>query len=471
MSWFNQRTGSVALNGNAAGAAVVEPASPKKAESIAEAPQPVSDNFSEIKFRVHERLLKELDLGKVQQKQGPELRKSIEEAAAMMLTAMELPISRQERQRIIREIADEILGFGPLEPLLADATVTEIMVNGPREIYVERQGRLYMADAAFRDEAHIMRIIDRIVSPLGRRIDESSPMVDARLPDGSRVNAVIPPLAVDSPTITIRRFSKDPFTIDNLVEFGTLTPEIAAYLKACVEARINMVVSGGTGSGKTTLLNVLSAFIPARERIVTIEDPCELQLRQPHVVRMETRPPNIEGKGEVTQRMLVKNALRMRPDRIIVGEVRAGEAFDMLQAMNTGHDGSLTTAHANTPRDALARIENMVLMANLELPVRAIREQIASAINVVVHVNRLRDGTRRLTHVTEVVGMEGDMITLQDIFTFKQQGVDSDGKVIGRLQATGLRPRSVERFEQEGIQLPPDIFAMRPANGHASGRR
>ena len=306
-----------------------------------------------------------------------------------------------------------------------------------------------------------MQVIEKIVSPIGRRIDESSPMVDARLLDGSRVNAIIPPLALDSPTLTIRKFARDPFTVDNLIEFGTLTAPVAAFLKACVEARINTVVAGGTGSGKTTLLNVLSAFIPSRERIVSIEDPCELQLRQPHVVRLETRPPNIEGKGEVSQRLLLRNALRMRPDRIIVGEVRSGEAFDMLQAMNTGHDGSLTTVHANSPRDALARIENMVLMASLDLPVRAIREQIASAIQLLIQLVRMRDGTRRITHVTEVVGMEGDVVTMQDIFVFRQQGLDADGRVQGVMQSTGLRPRCADKFEQEGINFPPDIFALR----------
>ena len=469
MSWLIQRPNSTNASGN--GTSNGDHASHKKVELPSDPSPSVTDAFTEAKHRIHERLLKEMDLDKLKERQGPELRKAVEEAAAMMLTSLEMPISRTERQRIAREVADEILGFGPLEPLLADASVTEIMVNGPREIYVERKGLLDIADVAFRDEAHIMRIIDRIVSPLGRRIDESSPMVDARLPDGSRVNAVIPPLAVDSPTITIRRFSKDPFTVEKLMEFGTLTAEIATFLKACVEARINTIVAGGTGSGKTTLLNVLSAFIPARERIVTIEDPCELQLRQPHVVRLENRPANIEGKGEVTQRQLVKNALRMRPDRIIVGEVRAGEAFDMLQAMNTGHDGSLTTAHANTPRDALSRIENMVLMASLDLPVRAIREQIASAINMIVQVARLRDGSRRVTHVTEVVGMEGDMITLQDIFLFRQQGVDQNGRVIGALMPTGLRPRCIDKFEQEGILLPPDIFALRRPNGPVAMRR
>ncbi|HVC34461.1 MAG TPA: CpaF family protein [Chloroflexota bacterium] len=420
-----------------------------------------SDPFVEIKFRVHEELLRQLDLEKVQQKQGAELRKAIEEAAGTMLAAQETPLSRQERLRLVREVADEVLGFGPLEPLLADPTVTEVMVNAPRRVYFERKGLLHLSEVVFRDEAHIMRIIDKIISPLGRRVDESSPMVDARLPDGSRVNAIIPPLAVDSPTITIRKFARDPLTVENMIEFGTFTPEIAAFLKACVESRINTVISGGTGSGKTTLLNVLSAFIPPRERIVTIEDPCELQMRQPHVVRLETRPANIEGKGEVTQRQLVKNALRMRPDRIVVGEVRSGEAFDMLQAMNTGHDGSLTTVHSNTPRDALARIENMVLMASLDLPVRAIREQVASAINLIVHLSRLRDGSRRVTHVTEVVGMEGEMVTMQDIFLFHQQGFDQGGRVRGGIQATGLRPRCVDKFEQEGIVLPGDLFAQR----------
>jgi pilus assembly protein CpaF len=423
------------------------------------------DLFIEIKFRVFEQLLRQIDLDKVQQKEPSQLRKAVEEVAHSLLAAQETPLSRQERNRLAREIADEVVGFGPLERLLADPSITEVMVNGPRQVYFERKGMLNLSDVVFRDDAHIMRIIDKIISPLGRRVDESSPMVDARLPDGSRVNAIIPPLAVDSPTITIRKFARDPLTVENLIEFGTLTAEVATFLKACVEARINTVISGGTGSGKTTLLNVLSAFIPPRERIVTIEDPCELQLRQPHIVRLETRPPNIEGRGEVTQRQLVKNALRMRPDRIIVGEVRAGEAFDMLQAMNTGHDGSLTTVHANSPRDGLARIENMVLMANLELPIRAIREQVASAINMIVHLSRLRDGTRRVTHVTEVVGMEGDMITLQDIFLFHQMGVERDGRVKGVIQATGLRPRCVDKFEQEGIILPPDTFAQRGGQG------
>jgi pilus assembly protein CpaF len=326
-------------------------------------------------------------------------------------------------------------------------------------VFFEQKGLLHLSDRVFRDDDHIMRIVEKIVVPINRRIDESSPMVDARLPDGSRVNAIIPPLAVDGPTVTIRKFSRDPFTVDDLVGFGTLIPEMVDFLQACIRTRLNTIVSGGTGSGKTTLLNVLSSFIPANERVVTIEDPCELQMRQRHVIRLETRPPNVEGKGLVAQRDLVRNALRMRPDRIIVGEVRAGEAFDMLQAMNTGHDGSLTTAHANSPRDAIARVENMVLMAGLDLPVRAIREQVASALDLIVHVSRLSDGTRRVTHVTEVVGMEGQTVTLQDVFLFQQTGVDARGKVLGQVVSTGLRPHFVERFEAAGIHLPAEIFA------------
>jgi pilus assembly protein CpaF len=416
------------------------------------------DPFSELKLKVHEQLMRDLDLDKVQQTGGDKLREAVEEAAGQLLLVQDVALSRQERLRLAHEIADDVLGLGPLEALLADVTVTEIIVNGPRQIYVERKGLLYPSEATLRDKAHIMRLIEKIVEPIGRRIDESSPMVDARLPDGSRVNAIIPPLAVDGPLLTIRKFARDPLKVDDLIGFGTLTPQIATFLKACVQAKINVVVSGGTGTGKTTLLNVMSGWIPPRERIITIEDVCELQLRQPNVGRLEARPPNLEGRGEVTQRMLVRNALRMRPDRIIVGEVRSGEAFDMLQAMNTGHDGSLTTVHSNTPRDAIARIENMVLMANLELPVRVIREQIASAISLVVHLTRLRDGSRRVTHVTEIVGMEGDTVTTQDVFLFRQQGVDDNGRVRGTITATGIRPKCVERIEQEGVVLPTDVF-------------
>jgi pilus assembly protein CpaF len=428
----------------------------------------IPDATSEVKFQIYEQLLRELDLEKVQHMQGPELRKAIDDATTTMLLARDEPLGRQERQRLVREIGDEILGLGPLEPLLADPGVSEIMVNGPRQVYVERGGLLSLSDVTFRDNLHVMRIIEKIISPLGRRIDEASPMVDARLADGSRVNAIIPPLAIDGPGLTIRKFSRDPLTVEDLVRFGTLTPAIATFLQACVQAKLNIIVSGGTGTGKTTMLNVLSAFIPPRERIVTIEDPAELQLRQPHVMRLETRPANIEGKGEIGQRQLVRNALRMRPDRIILGEVRSGEAFDMLQAMNTGHDGSLTTVHANTPRDALARVENMVLMASLELPIKAIREQVASAINLIIQLNRLRDGSRRITHVTEVVAMEGDVITMQDVFLFRQQGLDPEGRVLGSIQGTGLRPRSVDRCEKEGISLPPELFA--PSGGMPGDR-
>ena len=433
-------------------------------------PGSVVDAFAELKLKVHEQLLRDLDMQKVQDAAGIGLRQAVEEAAGHLLLVQEVALSRQERLRLTREIADDVLGLGPLEPLLADATVTEIIVNGPRQVYVERKGLLWPTEVTLRDRAHIMRLIEKIVEPLGRRIDEGSPMVDARLPDGSRVNAIIPPLAVDGPLLTIRKFAQDPLKVEDLIAYGTLTPPIATFLKACVQAKMNIVISGGTGTGKTTLLNVLSGFIPPRERIITVEDVCELQLRQPNVGRLEARPPNLEGRGEVTQRMLVRNALRMRPDRIVVGEVRSGEAFDMLQAMNTGHDGSLTTVHANTPRDALSRIENMVLMANLELPVHVIREQLASAINLVVHLTRLRDGSRRLTHVTEIAGMEGDVVTTQDIFLFRQQGVDDNGQVRGSIHATGIRPNCVERFEQEGIALPLDVFAPGGSDGRGDDR-
>lgn len=416
------------------------------------------DPLADLKFRVQTRLLQQIDMSKFNGRARSELQSDVSNAVGTVLRNEDVVLSRQERQQIINDVVDEVLGLGPLEPLLQDPTISEIMVNRPRQIYIERRGKLSMSDKSFRDENHIMHIIDRIISPLGRRVDESSPMVDARLADGSRVHIVIPPIALDSPTITIRKFSKDPFTVDDLINFGTFSPEMADLFRACVMAKLNIVVSGGTGTGKTTFLNVLSSFIPWSERIVTIEDPAELQLRQPHTVRMETRPPNIEGKGQIVQRDLLRNALRMRPDRILVGEVRSGEAFDMLQAMNTGHEGSLTTVHANSPRDALARIENMVLMAGLDLPIKAIRDQMASALQLIIHLSRLPDGSRRVTHVTEVVGMEGQIITLQDVFEFRQQGVDETGRVIGRMRATGLRPKFAERFERMGIGLPAGTF-------------
>ncbi|WML43335.1 CpaF family protein [Neobacillus sp. PS3-40] len=363
-----------------------------------------------------------------------------------------------DRKKVVEELINDLTGFGPINPLLLDEDVSEVMVNGPRHVYCERKGRLTLTSIQFRDNEHVMSVIEKIVSPLGRRIDESSPMVDARLPDGSRVNAIIPPLALNGPTITIRKFSKDPFQISDLVNFGTISEEMAIFLEVCVKARLNLFVSGGTGSGKTTTLNVLSNFIPEDERIVTIEDAAELQLGQDHVVSLESRPPNIEGKGAVTIRDLVRNSLRMRPDRIIIGEVRGAEALDMLQAMNTGHDGSLATGHANSPRDMIARLETMVLLAGVELPIKAIREQIAGAIDVIIQQSRLKDGTRKIVSITEVQGLEGDIIVLQDIFTFRQDAVSSEGKVIGRLVPTGVRPKFYERLEASGIHIPIGVF-------------
>ncbi|MFH1486900.1 MAG: CpaF family protein [Chloroflexota bacterium] len=424
-----------------------------------------SDLFIELKSKIHERLINELDLHKLGSRDPASLRASVEGATSLMLLKEDIPISRQERARLVVEIADEVCGLGPLEPLLHDPSVTEILVNRPNQIYVERNGRLCLSNKVFKDDGHVMRIVEKIIAPLGRHIDEASPMVDARLQDGSRVHVIIPPLALDGPVISIRKFSKEALSVNDLANLGALTAEVAELLKCCVEGKVNVVVSGGTGTGKTTMLNVLSSFIPHSERVITIEDPAELQLQQPHVVRLETRPANAEGKGEVLQRDLVRNALRMRPDRIIVGEVRGGEAFDMLQAMNTGHEGSLTTVHANSPRDALSRIENMVLMAGMDLPSRAIREQVASAIHLIAQLRRLADGSRRVVQITEVAGMEGDVVTLQDIFEFHYVRDSAEGRSLGILRATGLRPKLVEKLEMRGIVPPPDIFA--PTGGKA----
>jgi pilus assembly protein CpaF len=417
------------------------------------------NSYIDLKTRVQNKLLSELDHQSMDITRKNEVRAHIEELFNAILADESMVLSRAERHNLFESIVAEILGFGPLEILLADDTITEIMVNGPRNIFIEQKGNITRANVTFESDEHVMRIIDRIVAPLGRRIDESSPLVDARLPDGSRVNAVIRPIALCGPTVTIRKFSKKPLTVDDLIRFGSMTKEIADFLRACIIARLNIVVAGGTGSGKTTLLNVLSSFIPNDERIVTIENAAELQLRQEHVVTLETRPSNIEGKGQISIQDLVVNSLRMRPDRIIVGECRSGEALDMLQAMNTGHDGSLTTAHANTPRDTLSRLEVMCLMSGMDLPVRAIREQIASAVDMIAQQNRLRDGSRKIEKITEVQGMEGEIITMSDIFEFEQTGIEG-GKIIGRIRPTGLRPKFIDRIEQAGIHLPPSVFGV-----------
>jgi len=419
---------------------------------------PVRESLREVKFRVQSRVIQDLD-PKLDLANQIEVRRQIEEIFSRVVDEESLALTRAERLRMLEQITDEIIGLGPLEPLLRDDTVTEIMVNGPRQVYIERNGRLELTNVVFQNDDHVMRIIDRIIAPIGRRIDESSPMVDARLTDGSRVNAIIPPLSLVGPVVTVRKFSASPFTVDDLIRFGTATPEMFDFLRACVEARLNIFMSGGTGSGKTTTLNVLSSFIPNDERIITVEDAAELQLRQEHVVTLESRQPNIEGHGAVPIRELVRNCLRMRPDRIIVGECRGGEALDMLQAMNTGHDGSMSTGHANSPRDMLSRLETMVLMAGVDLPLRAIREQVSAAVDLIVHQSRLKDGSRRIQYITEVQGMEGDIIVMQDVFLFEQTGV-IEGKIQGRLRATGIRPKFVEKFEVMGIHLPAGLFGF-----------
>ena len=416
------------------------------------------DAYVDLKNRIQQKLIAELDPSMDITKTA-EVRATIQEMFEGMLAEESIVLTRNEKRRLFESIVSEILGFGPIEQFLHMDNITEIMVNGPKNVYIEQKGRIIKTPVTFENNDHLMRIIDRIVAPLGRRIDEGSPMVDARLPDGSRVNAVIPPISLVGPTLTIRIFSKTPLTVENLIELGSITPEAVEFLKACVIAKVNVIISGGTGSGKTTLLNILSGFIPNNDRIVTIENAAELQLRQEHVVTLESRPPNVEGRGQVTIQDLVINSLRMRPDRIVVGEVRGGEALDMLQAMNTGHDGSLTTLHANSPRDMLARLETLVLMAGMDLPHRAIREQIASAVDLVVQQERMRDGTRKVTSISEIQGMEGDVITMSEIFRFEQTGLEN-GRVIGRLRPTGLRPKFMYRLQEAGITLPPSIFGI-----------
>jgi pilus assembly protein CpaF len=414
--------------------------------------------YQELKVRIHQRLLDRADLAVMESLPAERLREEIAILVERLLAEAAVVVNDSERASLVRDIQHEMLGLGPLEPLLADPTVSDILVNGHAQVYVERRGKLECTEVRFADGAHLLKIIDKIVSRVGRRIDESSPMVDARLPDGSRVNAIIPPVALDGPVVSIRRFAVVPLKIEDILQYKTLTPEMASILQGLAKAKVNTLISGGTGSGKTTMLNILSGYIPASERLVTIEDAAELQLQQPHVVRLETRPPNIEGKGEVTQRALVKNALRMRPDRIILGEVRGAEAVDMLQAMNTGHEGSLATIHANTPRDALSRLENMIGMAGLNLPPKSARQQISSAITAIVQIGRLADGKRKVVSIQEITGMEGEIVTMQEIFAFRQTGVGPDGTVLGHFNATGVRPKFIDRLRAYGVIVPDSLF-------------
>jgi pilus assembly protein CpaF len=418
-------------------------------------------SFEELKRLIHQKLVDKLDLSRVSDLEGETLRREIRLVVERLCDTENPLLNRMERERLIDEVLDETFGFGPLEVLLKDPTISDILINGPFKIFVERRGKLEKTDVKFRDNDHLLQIIDRIVSKVGRRVDETSPMVDARLPDGSRVNAIIPPLALDGPSMSIRRFGSNPLKLEDLLNYKAFTPEMAMLMEACMKARLNVVISGGTGCGKTTLLNTLSSFIPHDERVITIEDAAELQLQQEHVVRLETRPPNIEGKGAVTTRDLVRNALRMRPERIIIGECRGAESLDMLQAMNTGHAGSMTTLHANTPRDAQARLETMIMMAGMELPIKAMRQQISSAVDLIIQANRLQGGPRKVTSLTEVCGMEQEIIIMQDVFRYKQLGVDQNGRTFGQFEATGVRPTFVSKLEASGIKLPSNLFQER----------
>jgi len=420
-----------------------------------------SKSFEELKRLIHGKLVDKLDLSRVSDLEGDTLRREIRLVVERLCDTENPLLNRMERERLIDEVLDETFGFGPLEVLLKDPTISDILVNGPHKVYVERRGKMEKTDVKFRDNDHLLQIIDRIVSKVGRRVDETSPMVDARLPDGSRVNAIIPPLALDGPSVSIRRFGSNPLKLEDVLNYKAFTPEMAMLLEACIKARLNIIISGGTGCGKTTLLNTLSSFIPHEERLVTIEDAAELQLQQEHIVRLETRPPNIENKGQVSTRDLVRNALRMRPERIIIGECRGAEALDMLQAMNTGHAGSMTTLHANTPRDAQARLETMIMMAGMELPVKAMRQQISSAVDLIIQANRLQGGPRKVTSIVEVMNMEQDVIIMQEVFRYKQLGIDQNGRAYGQFEATGVRPSFVSRLEAAGIKLPSNLFQER----------
>ncbi len=418
-------------------------------------------SFEDLKTLIHGKLVDKLDLSRLGDLEGDTLRREIRLVVEHLCDTENPLLNRSERERLIEEVLDETFGFGPLEILLKDPTISDIMINGPKKVFVEKKGRIVRSEVVFRDNQHLLQIIDRIVSKVGRRIDETSPMVDARLPDGSRLNAVIPPLAIDGPSLSIRRFGANPLSLEDLLKFGAFTPEMVMLLEGAIKARLNIIVSGGTGSGKTTLLNTLSSFIQHDHRVITIEDAAELQLQQEHVLRLETRPCNIEGKGQVTATDLVKNALRMRPDRIIIGECRGPETLDMLQAMNTGHEGSLTTIHANSPRDGVARMETMIMMGGIELPIKAIRQQFASAVHLIIQANRLQGGPRKITHITEVLNMEQDTVIMQDIFLFVQDGIDENGRAYGHFEATGVRPSFMQRLEQGGVRLPANLFAAR----------